>query len=101
MVMNVDRPCIVLDCSGIREMDRVTIHMLLCCLEEAIKRNGDVKLSAVNRTVRETLVIMGVNRLFEIYDTETDAVDSFFQTRLEGTPNAREVYSPGISESAA
>src|SRR5215472_279423 len=30
--MNVDRPCIVLDCSQVQEMDRFAIHMLLCCL---------------------------------------------------------------------
>src|SRR5579863_3631698 len=77
--MNIDRPCIVLDCSRVREMDRFVIHMLLCCLEEAIKRDGDVKLAAVSPSARETLELTRVDRLFEIYDIETDAVNSFFR----------------------
>src|SRR5579871_2507600 len=44
---DVDRPCIVLDCSSLRKMDLHAIHLLLCCLEGAMKRNGDVRLAAV------------------------------------------------------
>jgi|SRR5579864_5354020 len=100
--MNIDRPCVVLDCSRVREMDRFAIHMLLCCLEEAMKRDGDVRLAAVSPSALETLELTRVDRLFEIYDTETDAVNSFFQPRFERT-----FYAPGagsseeISESAA
>jgi len=100
--MNVDRPCIVLDCSRIREMDRSAIHMLLCCLEEAMKRDGDVKLAAVSPSARLALEATRVDRLFEIYETEMDAVNSFFQPRSE-----KALYAPGsenmdgISESAA
>jgi len=45
--INIDRPSIVLDCSKVRRMDRSAINLLLCCLEEAMKRNGDVKLASV------------------------------------------------------
>ena len=34
----------VLDCSNVRQLDRAGIQVLLRCLEEAMKRNGDVKL---------------------------------------------------------
>jgi anti-anti-sigma regulatory factor len=44
--MNNDRAYIVLDCSKVGVMDRSAIYLLLCCLEEAMKRNGDVKLAA-------------------------------------------------------
>ena len=100
--MNIDRPCIVLDCSRVREMDRFAIHMLLCCLEEAMKRDGDVKLAAVSPSARETLELTRVDRLFEIYDTETEAVNSFFQPHF-----GRALYdgvakdSGELSESAA
>ena len=100
--MNIDRPCVVLDCSKVLEMDRFAIHMLLCCLEEAMKRDGDVRLAAVSPSARETLELTRVDRLFEIYDTETDAVDSFFRPHF-----GRAFYASGkdnsdaISESAA
>lgn len=100
--MNTDRPCVVLDCSKVQEMDRFAIHMLLCCLEEAIKRDGDVKLAAVPLPAREVLELTRVDRLFEIYDTEADAVRSFFQPDFE---RARYTYgsraSDEVSESAA
>ena len=100
--MNIDRPCVVLECSKVRDMDRFAIHMLLCCLEEAMKRDGDVKLAAVTPSARETLERTRVDRLFEIYETETEAVNSFFRPQFE-----RALYSGGaqdseeISESAA
>ena len=72
-----DRPCIVLNCSNVREMDRSVTHLLLCCLEEAIKRNGDVKLSAVPAAAREIFELTGVNRLFEVFDTNAEALSSF------------------------
>lgn len=101
--VNIDRPCIVLECSKIREMDRFAIHMLLCCLEEAMKRDGDVKLAAVSHSARETLELTRVDRLFEIYESENDAVNSFFQPRFERAT----IYGSGpegteeVSESAA
>jgi len=44
-----DRAGIVLDCSRARLMDRPAIYLLLCCLEEAIKHDSDVKLAAIPR----------------------------------------------------
>jgi anti-sigma B factor antagonist len=87
--INVDRPCIVLDCSNVREMDRFAIHMLLCCLEEAMKRDGDVKLASVATSARKSLELARVDRLFEIYDTETEAVNSFFRPSSENALYAR------------
>jgi anti-sigma B factor antagonist len=75
--LNIDRPFIVLDCSRVSQMDRSSIHLLLCCLEEAMKRNGDVKLSAIPAGARALLEVTGVDRLFEIFETNADAVESF------------------------
>lgn len=99
--MNIDRPCMVLDCSQVRQMDRFAIHMLLCCLEEAMKRDGDVKLAALTPSARETLAQTRVDRLFEIYDTETEAVNSFFRPHAERPLVSSGEDSDQISESAA
>ena len=77
-----DRPYIVLDCSKASQMDGPAIHLLLCCLEEAIKRSGDVKLAAVPPGARSTLKLTGVDRLFEIFETNTEAVNSFRQLSI-------------------
>lgn len=84
---NTDRPCIVLDCSRVRQIDRSTIHLLLCCLEEAMKRNGDVKLAAIPDGVRALLEHTGANRVFEGFDTTAEALGSFCRPRVGVVPN--------------
>lgn len=75
--INVARPRLVLDCSNLRKMDRTAIHLLLCCLEEAMKRNGDVRLAGVSQDSRTTLESLGVDSLFQIFDLSSEAVVSF------------------------
>ncbi len=75
--MDAHRPRMVLDCSNTRELDRQAVYLLLCCLEEAMKRNGDVKLAALPPGAGAILEVTGVKRLFDIYDTTADAVNSF------------------------
>ena len=77
--VETERPRLVLDCSKVRQMDNNTIHLLLCCLEEAMKRNGDVKLGAVRPDAKATLQFAGVSRLFEVYNTVAEATQSFRQ----------------------
>ena len=81
-VMNTPRPRLVLDCSNLRDCDNSTIHLLLHCLEEAMKRNGDVKLAGVPAPAAIVLVSTGVARLFEMFDTTEEAVNSFHQLPL-------------------
>jgi anti-sigma B factor antagonist len=89
-----DRPYIVLDCSKVDQIDRAAIQLLLCCLEEAIKRNGDVKLAAVPAGARLVLKLTGVDRLFEIFDTSAEAVSSFRRLSVE---SASQEFVPGSS----
>ena len=85
--INVDRPLLVFDCCQLRDLDGTAIHFLLCCLEEAMKRNGDVKLAALAPNVKARLESAGTYRIFEIFDTIADAVDSYRQPRLSDAPN--------------
>ena len=77
--MNIDRPRVVLDCSNAYQLDRSVIYLLLCCLEEAMKRNGDVKLAALPAGAGAILERNGAHRLFYIHDTTAEAVSSFHQ----------------------
>jgi anti-anti-sigma regulatory factor len=81
-LMNIDRPYIVLDFSNVCRMDRPAVNLLLCCLEEALKRNGDIKLAAVPEEARLVLRLTGAERLFEIFDTIAEAASSFRQLPL-------------------
>ncbi len=75
--METDRPRVVLDCSRVRRMDRPAIHILLCCLEEAMKRSGDVRLAAIPRDAGEILQATGVYGLFQVFDSVEEAAESF------------------------
>ncbi|MGB7191282.1 MAG: STAS domain-containing protein [Acidobacteriaceae bacterium] len=100
--VEVDRPRIVLDCSNLRQMDKSVVHLLLCCLEEAMKRNGDVRLAALPMGADALLETTGAGRLFEVYDTAAEAVKSFHRP-LAGSvaPTAVAVRPDLESESAA
>ena len=81
--MNSDRPYIVLDCSRVQRLDRSVVDLMFCCLEEAIKRNGDVKLAVLPVGSDAILELTGVNRLFDTFDTIPAAVHSFQQPMVE------------------
>jgi anti-anti-sigma factor len=72
-----DRPCLVFDFSEVRQLDSAGIEMLLRCMEEAMKRNGDLKLAAISPQVAVILELTRVDRLFEIFENPSDAVESF------------------------
>jgi anti-sigma B factor antagonist len=117
--LNCDRPRLVLDCSKLLQLDSVGIHLLLRCLEEAMKRNGDVKLAAIPSAAAAALELTGVNRLFETFDNAAEAVNSFQQVPMHGfqpalglaystppranslKPSLRPEYTPTASESTA
>lgn len=71
------RPRLVLDCADIQHLDSAGVETLLLCMEEAMKRDGDVKLAAVAPSSAVILELMKVDHLFEIFDTPEEAVGSF------------------------
>lgn len=75
--VEMDRPRLVLDCSRLRRMDDAAIHLLLSCLEEAMKRKGDVKLAALRPGAEAMLSFSGAGRLFETFPSTADAVRSY------------------------
>ena len=76
-ILENDRPCVVLDCSQIQHMDSAGVEMLLTCLEQAMKRDGDLKLAAISPASAVILELMRVDRLFEVFDTAEQAMQSF------------------------
>jgi len=75
--LQADRARLVLDCSRMHQLDSAGIRVLLRCLEEAMKRNGDVKLAAIPSSVAKILALTQVDSLYETFETIADAVESF------------------------
>ena len=82
-LLNATQPRFVFDFAQVRELDAVGIHLLLQCLEEVMKLNGDVKLAAIPPGPAGMLERAGVDSLFEIFDSTADAVQSFYYLPLK------------------
>ena len=76
-LLDADRPQLVLDLSLVRQMDAAGIDLLLHCVSEAMKRDGDVKLASLSPQAASILELTRTDRLFEIYENSTDAARSF------------------------
>jgi anti-sigma B factor antagonist len=72
-----DRPQLVFDMSQVKQVDAAGVEMLLRCMSEAHKRDGDLKLATISPDAAVVLELTRTERLFEIYETSTDAVRSF------------------------
>jgi anti-sigma B factor antagonist len=76
-MLEVDRPRIVFDCSRVKQIDSAGVEMLLHCLKEAMKRDGDLKLAAMSPQTATMLELVRVDRLFEVFETSDEAARSF------------------------
>lgn len=89
-LLEADRPRLVLECAHVRHIDIGGVEMLLHCLEETMKADGDLKLATVSPAFEATLQRMQVDRLFEIFDTDKEAVQSFYASQpragVQGEP---------------
>jgi anti-anti-sigma factor len=72
-----DRPQLVFDMSQVRHIDAAGVEVLLQCIHEASKHDGDLKLAALSSQAAIVLELTRAGRLFEIYETSTAAVKSF------------------------
>lgn len=100
-LLESDRPRVVLDCSQVRSIDSAGIETLLHSLEEALKRDGDLKLAALTPESQVILELMRVARVFETFDNCDDAVRSFNAIPIESVPQESAWYSGLIGDLGA
>ena len=75
--LDADRPQLVFDLSQVLQLDSAGIELLLHCMSEAHKRDGDLKLASLSPQAAVMLELTRAERLFEVYETTADAVRSF------------------------
>src|SRR5215469_7066899 len=92
-LLESNRPRIVFDCSQIRSLDSAGVEMLLHCLEEALKRDGDLKLAALSPQAGVILELMRVARVFEAFPTSEEAARSFNAIPADAIPQDAPWYS--------
>ena len=72
---------LVLNLQLIDFIDSTGLGGLVMCSTRIAKTGGKVKLLHLNRRNLELLVMTKIDTIFEIFDDETDAVNSFFPER--------------------
>jgi anti-anti-sigma factor len=102
-VLESDRPQLVFDFSNVRQIDTAGIEMLLYCVSQAMKHDGDVKLASVSREAATILELTRTWRLFETYENSADAVRSFscFLPNTLRLPTPGAASDKGTTEKAA
>jgi len=69
---------IVLNMAGVSYMSSAGLRILISSSKESKKhRGGDVRLAEVNERIADVLDLSGLTPLFNIYNTESEAVESF------------------------
>jgi anti-anti-sigma factor len=76
-LLNCDRPQIIFDMSETESIDSRGVDVLLRCLREAMKCDGDVKLAGLTPPVSIVLELTRIGQLFEVYENATSAAKSF------------------------
>src|SRR5437588_3544237 len=92
-LLECHRPRVVLDCSQVRYIDSTGVEMMLHCLEEAMKRDGDLKLASLSPESEVVLELMRVARVFEAFATSDEAVRSFNAISAEGVSQTASWYT--------
>src|SRR5580704_340534 len=93
--LKIDRPRLVFDFSEVTQVDSAGVEVLLNCMEEAMKRNGDLKLAAIPPGPAVVLELTQVDRLFEVFDNVSDAAESFHQFPVDAVRKAHQPWSEG------
>lgn len=100
-LLESNRPRIVLDCSQVCSMESAGVEMLLRCLEEVLKRDGDLKLAALSPEAEVILELMRVARVFETFQSCEDAVRSFHAIPADAVPQDAPWYASVLNEFGA
>lgn len=68
----------VFDMTEVPCLDSAGVGELVACVKRACERGGTIKLvAAVESKTRQILTLTGLDRVFELFDTEREAVASF------------------------
>jgi anti-anti-sigma factor len=100
-LLDSNRPRVVFDCSQVRSMESAGVEMLLLCLEEVLKRDGDLKLAALSPEADVILELMRVARVFETFQTCEEAVRSFSAIPADAVPRNNPWYASVFHELGA
>ena len=72
-----DNKRFVIDLSGVGFLSSLVIATIVFFAKEVRKNSGELKLSGLSNEAHSILQLTQLDKVFELYDTEHDAVKSF------------------------
>lgn len=78
---SVPSPRMILNLMHVDYIDSTGLGAMVMCSTQSRKAGGLAKLVHLNRRNMELLVLTKIDTIFEVFDDETDAVNSFFPDR--------------------
>lgn len=72
----------VIDFEGCEFIDSTFLSTLVTTLKLLIKKGGNLKLSSISSEVQSLLELTGTHRVFEIYRSKEEAIQSFKEWKL-------------------
>jgi anti-sigma B factor antagonist len=83
-VISDGRKNVLLNLSGVPYIDSSGIAELVSAIAAVRREGGDVKLLNLTRKVRDTVEILKLGAIFELFDDEAAAVKAFTTERKQG-----------------
>jgi anti-sigma B factor antagonist len=74
--LSLDHPCVIIDMSSVRQMDTAALDMLLRCMVEVARHDGELKLAGLSPEAATVLELTRMDRIFEIFPSVPEAVTS-------------------------
>jgi anti-sigma B factor antagonist len=69
--------CLVVNLEKLEYISSAGLRVLIATLKKARKQQGDVRLTCLQPYVKDVFDISGFTQLFQIFDKEEEAVNSF------------------------
>lgn len=76
---------LVVNCEGLTYIASAGLGAMMGAIEEIRDNGGDLRLAALNETVRNIFEILGFHHLYRIFPSEVEAIRSFRDG--EGAPS--------------
>ncbi len=68
---------VVLDIAGVDYMSSAGLRELVSALKKVRNDNGDMRITRVTERVYEVLELSGLHTIFQLFETQAEAVNSF------------------------
>ena len=81
LVSQTEAPKLILNLQAVDYIDSLGLGTMVMCYTRVQKAGGLTKLTQLNRRNLELLLLTKIDTIFEVFDDETEAVNSFFPER--------------------